>query len=98
MSYPLWYMKPIHVLNILMGGRELAYGASGIDGKLALNQVIGRLRAGWSTMISPDGPKGSVKKPKKGVLRMSQDAGVPVIPIRFTVGKIHVMNSWDKKR
>lgn len=98
MSFPLWYMKPVHVMKNWIGIRELAYGASGHDGKAALQQVIGRLQEGYSTMLNPDGPYGPAKKAKVGALVMSLKSGTPIIPVRFHVKKDWRINSWDRKR
>ncbi|MEM7374426.1 MAG: hypothetical protein AAF587_37880 [Bacteroidota bacterium] len=98
MTYPLWFMKPIHIMKKLIGIQELAYGASGIDGKAALQQVLDRLEEGWSTFLSPDGPKGPLKVAKDGVLLMSMKTGSPVIPIQFWVERDRRINSWDRKR
>jgi lysophospholipid acyltransferase (LPLAT)-like uncharacterized protein len=98
MTYPLWYMKPVHIFKKWIGFKELAYGASGIDGQSALSQVLHRLREGWSTFIAPDGPKGPAKMIKKGVLEMSLHSSTPIIPIRFDVCKERRDNNWDHKR
>lgn len=98
MTYPLWYMKPVHIFKKWIGFRELAYGASGIDGKEALHQVMDRLREGWSTFIAPDGPKGPAKMIKKGVLEMSLKTATPIVPISFQVTRERRDKNWDKKR
>lgn len=98
MSFPLWYMKPVHIMKRFIGIRELAYGASGHDGKAALQQVIGRLKEGYSTMLNPDGPYGPAKKAKMGALLMSLKSGTPIIPIRFQLKKEWRTKSWDRKR
>ena len=98
MSYPAWYMKPIHILKHWMGIKKIAYGASGIDGKKALEEVMEKLREGWSTFIAPDGPYGPLKEIKDGVLQMSLQTKVPVIPVFFDITKEGRANSWDKKR
>lgn len=98
LTFPLWYMKPIHVMKKIIGIKELAYGASGHDGKKALNQVLNRLSMGWSTFLTPDGPKGPIKQLKNGVLLMSLKTGTPIIPMSFQVAGNWRINSWDKKR
>jgi len=98
LSFPAWYMKPIHVLKKIIGIKEIAYGASGHDGKKALNLVLHRLSQGWNTFLNPDGPKGPVKVMKDGALLMSLKTGTPIIPIGFQVAGNWRINSWDKKR
>lgn len=98
LTFPLWYMKPIHVMKKLIGIQELAYGASGIDGKKALQQVLTRLSEGWSTFLTPDGPAGPLREMKDGALVMSLKTGTPIIPMSFQVEGNWRINSWDKKR
>lgn len=98
LTFPLWYMKPAHVLKKMIGVKDLAYGASGHEGKKALEKVLGRLQEGWSTFINPDGPAGPEKKVKNGVLVMSLKTGTPIIPISFQTTKEWHLPSWDRKR
>jgi len=98
LTFPLWYMKPVHVMKKIIGVKELAYGASGHDGKKALKQVLDRLAMGWSTFLTPDGPKGPAKQLKNGVLLMSLKTGTPIIPMSFQVAGNWRINSWDRKR
>jgi len=98
LTFPLWFMKPVHVMKKNIGIQELAYGASGHDGKAALQQVLTRLKEGWSTFVAPDGPKGPLKVAKDGVLLMSLKTGTPIIPMSFQVEKEWRLNTWDRKR
>ncbi len=98
MTYPAWYMRPIHIVKGWMGIQQLAYGATGIDGQVALNEVMEKLKEGWSSFISPDGPGGPLKVIKEGVLIMSAETGTPVIPIHFKLTSGGRFPTWDKKR
>lgn len=98
MSYPLWYMKPVHILKKYIGIRKLALGASGIDGQKALQEVLAGLREGYSTFIAPDGPKGPLNVLKDGVLQMSLQTQTPVIALSFFMEKQRRSSSWDKKK
>jgi len=98
LTFPLWYMYPVHIMKRIIGIKELAYGASGHDGQKALALVIQRLTEGWSTFLTPDGPKGPLKELKNGVLVMSLKTGTPIIPMSFEVAGNWRINSWDKKR
>ena len=97
-TFPLWYFAGVHVLQKIMGVKELAVGTSGISGQEALRKVIARLKEGWSTFITPDGPSGPLKKAKHGVLQMSLQSGTPIIPVAFYLEKEWRINSWDRKR
>lgn len=98
LSFPYWHMKPVHIMKKLIGIKEIAFGASGIDGKKALKQVIDRLQEGYSTFINPDGPKGPAHVMKDGVLIMSLKTDTPIIPISFQVCGNWRLPSWDGKR
>lgn len=98
LTFPLWYMYPIHIMKKLIGVKELAYGASGHDGQKALALVVQRLTEGWSTFLAPDGPSGPIRELKNGVLLMSLKTGTPIIPMSFEVAGNWRMNTWDKKR
>ena len=97
MNHPAWYMKPIHVLLSLTGVEHICLGSSGNSGKVALEKVIGYLKHGYSTAIASDGPAGPAKELKPGVLFMSRDANVPVIPIRFLYSNSFRLGGWDRK-
>lgn len=97
LSFPFWFMKPVHVMKKIIGIQEIAYGASGHDGKKALKLVIQRLSEGWSTYLSPDGPKGPVRIMKDGALLMSLQTGTPIIPVSFQVAGNWRASTWDRK-
>lgn len=50
-------------------------------------------------MMFPDGPYGPVKEVKPGVLWMSMQSGVPIIPVTFDFSRARTfrINSWDRK-
>lgn len=98
LTFPLWFMKPVHIMKKIIGIKELAYGASGHDGKKALNKVLKRLSEGWSTFLSPDGPAGPMRQMKDGALIMSMKTNTPIIPMSFQVAGNWRLNTWDKKR
>lgn len=97
MNHPAWYMKPVHVLLYLTGVEHICLGSSGNSGKAALEKVIGYLKQGYSTTIASDGPAGPPQELKPGVLFMSRDAGVPVIPLRFSCSRSFRLGGWDRK-
>lgn len=97
MNHPAWYMKPIHVLLKLTGVKQICLGSSGNSGKVALTNVINLLKQGYSTTVAIDGPAGPNHILKPGVLLMSLDTGVPVIPLRFECSRSFRLGGWDKK-
>lgn len=97
MNHPAWYMKPVHVLLRLTGVEHICLGSSGNSGKAALDNVVNYLQQGYTTTIASDGPAGPVNLLKPGVLWMSRDADVPVVPMRFTARTGFRLGGWDRK-
>lgn len=97
-SHPAAYMKPLHCLLRLMGLKRLFLGSSGNEGKQAVNEVANLVRRGWSTTISPDGPKGPARTLKKGVLHIAAQSGVPIVPLTISASRFIPVPSWDCKK
>lgn len=97
MNHPAWYMKPVHVALRMAGVKHLCLGSTGNSGKEALAGVISFLKQGYSTTIASDGPAGPAYDLKPGVLFMSRDSGVPVIPVRFEMSHYFRLSKWDRK-
>jgi lysophospholipid acyltransferase (LPLAT)-like uncharacterized protein len=96
LQHPAAYMKPIHIGLKLMKIRVLL-GSGGEEGRRAAKDLVNLLRKGWSTVISPDGPQGPQGVLKKGVLHISMQSGVPILPVRFIAHRTFALPSWDKK-
>lgn len=66
-------------------------------GATALTQMIRHCQDGHPAVIAVDGPKGPRGKVQKGVAKLAQKAGIPILPVvlvpsrRFTFTK-----SWDR--
>ncbi|MFT5919304.1 MAG: lysophospholipid acyltransferase (LPLAT)-like uncharacterized protein [Granulosicoccus sp.] len=97
LQHPLLFMKPIHIMLKLMGVKELAYGSSGNNGKAAMTRVEGKVKAGYSTIVTPDGPRGPLKKLKPGPILLSVNTGVPIVPMTYKCSNVWILNTWDSK-
>jgi len=97
LNHPAWHMKPIHVLLHLTGVEHICLGSSGNNGKAALEKVMGYLNEGYSTMVAVDGPAGPAYQLKPGILWMSRDAHIPVVPLRFSCTRGLRLGGWDQK-
>ena len=97
LNHPAWYMKPIHVLLHLTGVEHICLGSSGNNGMAALEKVMEYLKQGYSTLVACDGPSGPAYQLKPGVLWMSRDARIPVVPLRFNCTRGIQLGGWDKK-
>jgi lysophospholipid acyltransferase (LPLAT)-like uncharacterized protein len=77
-------------------GIEAIAGSSRRGGKEALYEIVRLLEAGKIVAITPDGPKGPRQRAKFGVAYAAITAGVPVIPITYSVKRRRLMGSWDR--
>jgi lysophospholipid acyltransferase (LPLAT)-like uncharacterized protein len=98
MSHPAAYMKPVHVVFRMMGAERLLLGSSGQEGRQAANEIAHLVRSGYSTTISPDGPSGPPRILKKGVLHISLQSGVAVVPLTISSSRFISWPSWDSKK
>lgn len=97
MQHPLWYMKPIHVFLRLMGVKKLVLGSTGHGGREAADVLAEYLRAGYSTVLLPDGPAGPARVLKRGILHVALASNVPIVPLRVTASRAFVAGTWDRK-
>lgn len=97
MQHPLWYMKPIHCFLRMIGVREIVLGSTGHDGRGAADALVDLLRAGYSTLILPDGPAGPPRELKKGVLHVARQARIPIVPLRLRASRCYRARTWDRK-
>src|SRR5262245_53025557 len=96
MNHPYWYMKPIHAHMRLTGIKDIILGSTGHEGRQAADRLVDYLRKGYSTVICPDGPGGPIFKLRKGILHMSLQSGVSVVPINIQFSRfIEFKRSWD---
>ena len=78
---------------------QSCFCSSGNSGREALKVVIEHLKLGYNTLINPDGPSGPLKELKPGVLDMSAESGVQVVPFKINTPKpILLKFTWDGKR
>jgi lysophospholipid acyltransferase (LPLAT)-like uncharacterized protein len=95
LQHPDAYMKPVHVA-LRLAGIRLLLGSGGEEGREAARELVVCLRRGSSTTISPDGPRGPRRVLKKGVLHLSCDSGVSILPLRLSASRA-IRIGWDRK-
>ena len=98
MQHPSWYMKPIHVLIRLMGVERIILGSTGHSGREAADQLVEYLRKGYSTVLLPDGPHGPPFVLKSGILHISLQSQVPILPMQFRASRFFESGTWDRKQ
>ncbi len=97
MQHPLWYMKPIHAFIRCIGVRRIVLGSTGHAGRAAADALVVLLRAGYSTVVLPDGPAGPPRALRKGVLHLAAQSGVPIVPLRLSATRSYRARGWDRK-
>lgn len=72
-------------------------GSSSRGGAVALKEMAKKMiEEGWDAGMIPDGPKGPPFSIQKGVLKLSQLSGAPIIPCGIEVKRKIRLNSWDR--
>jgi lysophospholipid acyltransferase (LPLAT)-like uncharacterized protein len=99
MEHPGWFMMHLHIfLHHFVGVEKIIFGSTGHFGREAADEIVEYLKQGYSTVLVPDGPYGPPYVLHKGILHMSQQSGVPVIAIQFSVASFFRLRGWDRKR
>ena len=97
-SHPLWYMYKM-IIALRWFGCKVVIGSTGYGGREAADKIVQEIKKGFCSCITPDGPAGPFKEIKKGVLHMSLQSGVPVIPVQCESNlSFPIFWNWDKKR
>jgi len=92
-----WYTKPVWVVLSLVGVQKLVSASKGNGRRAAVEEIVSYLKKGYSTFVTPDGPKGPARTLKKGVLHMAEQSGVPILPVRISADRCYRTDSWDRK-
>jgi hypothetical protein len=66
------------------------------DTTRATRAIIKRLKEGRHVGITPDGPRGPALEVKDGIIFIAAMAGVPIIPVSYSVKKRKTLNTWDR--
>jgi lysophospholipid acyltransferase (LPLAT)-like uncharacterized protein len=96
MTHPFWYMRGLHLALRALGAR-MELGSSSNGGRAAADRVAVKLRDGWSSFMSPDGPDGPGRQLKKGVLHLARQGRCPIVPVDFEVSWCVRGRGWDRK-
>lgn len=92
-----WYTKPVWIVLSFVGVDRLVSASKG-NGRIgAAEEIVSYLKKGYSTFVTPDGPKGPARTLKKGVLHMAAQSGVPILPVRISANRCYRTDSWDRK-
>ncbi|MBI5042943.1 MAG: DUF374 domain-containing protein [Nitrospirae bacterium] len=98
MQHPFWFMKSIHLFLRFRGAKKIILGSTGHSGREAADELVEYLKKGYSTVLLPDGPSGPAFVAKKGMLHISLQSQVPIVPMQFKASKAFESHGWDRKK
>ena len=76
-------------------GAEVIRGSANQSGALALRDMQGMMKRGYSIVTTADGPRGPKYVIKPGVVVMARIGGVPVLPIACAAEHAWYLDRWD---
>ena len=79
-------------------GFVTARGSSTRGGGAATLSMLGYAGAGHHLGITPDGPRGPVRRVKWGLLYLASRTGLPIVPLASAGNPAWVLESWDRFR
>ena len=66
------------------------------SGAPALAQMIAALKEGGVVGFTPDGPRGPQGVAQKGVIRLAQLSGAPILPAAYSASPGRFLGTWDR--
>lgn len=66
------------------------------SGAPALAQMIAALKEGGVVGFTPDGPRGPRGVAQKGVIRLAQLSGAPILPAAYSASPGRFLGTWDR--
>lgn len=76
-------------------GAEVIRGSANQSGALALRDLQGMMKRGYSIVTTADGPRGPKYEFKAGTVLMARIAGVPIVPVASAADRAWYLDRWD---
>ena len=76
-------------------GYGVVRGSSNRNPARAIREMLGRLKAGSTTVITPDGPRGPRHSVNLGPAWMARATGFPILPSGLVADRAWRLKSWD---
>jgi hypothetical protein len=76
-------------------GAEVIRGSANHSGALALRDMQGMMKRGYSIVTTADGPRGPKYEFKAGAILMARIAAVPILPIACAANRAWYLDRWD---
>ena len=83
-------------IAVKLGYAEPARGSSSEGGAGAFRTLLRELRAGKTTAIITDGPRGPERESKPGIITLARLSGVPITAVVFSARPALRFRSWDR--
>ncbi|NLI80157.1 MAG: lysophospholipid acyltransferase family protein [Deltaproteobacteria bacterium] len=77
-------------------GYHSARGSSGKGGGMALRQLIGHMRKGYSAGFIADGSQGPALVAQEGILILARHTQCPLVPVSMAAKPCWRFRSWDR--
>ncbi|HSM14997.1 MAG TPA: lysophospholipid acyltransferase family protein [Thermoanaerobaculia bacterium] len=77
-------------------GVETSRGSSSRGGALGLRDLLRRAREGSDIAVTPDGPRGPLRKAQPGVVLAAAASGLPLVPVAIEASRARLLSSWDR--
>jgi lysophospholipid acyltransferase (LPLAT)-like uncharacterized protein len=88
----------ISAVLLALGYAPPVRGSSSRGGAAALRGLVGAVRAGATTAVLADGPRGPARRAKPGVVALAGHSGRPITPVAFSCRPAFRFRSWDGTR
>ncbi len=66
------------------------------DGASAIVLMARALKDGHVVGVTPDGPRGPGERANRGVIRLAQMTGAPIVPAAYSVSRGGRLSTWDR--
>jgi len=77
-------------------GVETSRGSSSRGGAMGLRDLLRRAREGSDIAVTPDGPRGPLRKVQPGVVLAAAASGMPLVPVAIAATRARTLSSWDR--
>jgi lysophospholipid acyltransferase (LPLAT)-like uncharacterized protein len=77
-------------------GYAVVRGSTSRGSARGLVGMLTRLRDGHDLAVTPDGPRGPVRKAERGIFFLSERSGAPVVPVAVWARPAKLLLSWDR--
>jgi lysophospholipid acyltransferase (LPLAT)-like uncharacterized protein len=77
-------------------GIATSRGSSSRGGATGLRDLLRQARSGSDVAVTPDGPRGPLRKVQPGVVLAAGASGLPVVPVAIAARRGLELSSWDR--